>query len=150
MNSPKLKQIAASCASIYPSYIYPNLVNHILYSSPSSLISQQRAPILLVIKHYSSFFLVLVSGSYKMSQAQANDAEKNIEIWKVYLVYSIWLTSPNWQASFNQVKKLIKRLTEARGNGTSMISLIIPPKDQVSRAAKMLSEEYVSSLRSGL
>ncbi|PWW76655.1 peptide chain release factor eRF/aRF subunit 1 [Tuber magnatum] len=57
-----------------------------------------------------------------MSQAHANDAEKNIEIWKV--------------------KKLIKRLTEARGNGTSMISLIIPPRDQVSRAAKMLAEEY--------
>jgi hypothetical protein len=34
-----------------------------------------------------------------------NEAEKNIEIWKV--------------------KKLIKRLEAARGNGTSMISLII-------------------------
>ncbi|KAF3925071.1 hypothetical protein AA313_de0207795 [Arthrobotrys entomopaga] len=51
-----------------------------------------------------------------------NEAEKNIEIWKI--------------------KKLIKRLELARGNGTSMISLIIPPKDQVSRAAKMLAEEY--------
>lgn len=40
-----------------------------------------------------------------MSTTQANDAEKNIEIWKV--------------------KKLIKRLEAARGNGTSMISLII-------------------------
>lgn len=40
-----------------------------------------------------------------MSAPQANDAEKNIEIWKV--------------------KKLIKRLESARGNGTSMISLII-------------------------
>lgn len=40
-----------------------------------------------------------------MSAPQANDAEKNIEIWKV--------------------KKLIKRLEAARGNGTSMISLII-------------------------
>jgi peptide chain release factor subunit 1 len=30
----------------------------------------------------------------------------------------------------------------SRGNGTSMISLIIPPKDQVSRAAKMLAEEF--------
>ena len=27
-------------------------------------------------------------------------------------------------------------------NGTSMISLIIPPKDQVSRIAKMLADEY--------
>ena len=42
---------------------------------------------------------------HNMSTAQANDAEKNIEIWKV--------------------KKLIKRLEAARGNGTSMISLII-------------------------
>ena len=36
------------------------------------------------------------------------EAEKNIEIWKV--------------------KKLIKSLEMARGNGTSMISLVIPPK----------------------
>jgi len=57
-----------------------------------------------------------------MSQPQANDMEKNIEMWKI--------------------KKLIKRLTEARGNGTSMISLIIPPKDQISRVGKMLSDEY--------
>merc|ERR1711975_10907 len=58
----------------------------------------------------------------KMSDAQANEAEKNIEIWKV--------------------KKLIKRLEAARGNGTSMISLIIPPKDQISRVSKMLGDEF--------
>lgn len=40
-----------------------------------------------------------------MSAQQATEAEKNLEIWKV--------------------KKLIKRLESARGNGTSMISLII-------------------------
>ncbi|KAK9493579.1 eukaryotic peptide chain release factor subunit 1 [Lipomyces doorenjongii] len=50
------------------------------------------------------------------------DAEKNIEIWKV--------------------KKLIKSLEAARGNGTSMISLIIPPKDQIPRIAKLLADEY--------
>lgn len=43
--------------------------------------------------------------SKQEQQQQANDVEKNIEIWKV--------------------KKLIKRLESARGNGTSMISLII-------------------------
>ena len=48
--------------------------------------------------------------------------EKNIEIWKI--------------------KKLIKALEQARGNGTSMISLIIPPKGQVSLQQKMLTEEY--------
>ena len=41
-----------------------------------------------------------------------------------------------------KVKKLIKSLMAARGNGTSMISLVIPPKDQVSRINKMLTDEY--------
>uniref|UniRef100_H2YID6 Eukaryotic peptide chain release factor subunit 1 n=1 Tax=Ciona savignyi TaxID=51511 RepID=H2YID6_CIOSA len=49
-------------------------------------------------------------------------ADRNVEIWKI--------------------KKLIKSLEAARGNGTSMISLIIPPKDQISRVAKMLADEY--------
>jgi peptide chain release factor subunit 1 len=48
--------------------------------------------------------------------------DKNIEQWKV--------------------KKLIKSLEAARGNGTSMISLIIPPKDQVARIQKMLGDEF--------
>jgi len=47
---------------------------------------------------------------------------KNVEQWKV--------------------KNLIKKLTKAKGNGTSMISLVIPPKDQISRINKMLSDEY--------
>jgi len=41
-----------------------------------------------------------------------------------------------------KVKKLIKNLQAARGNGTSMISLIIPPGDQIPRVNKMLSDEY--------
>jgi len=47
--------------------------------------------------------------------------DRNVEMWKI--------------------KKLIKSLEAARGNGTSMISLIIPPKDQISRVAKMLADE---------
>ena len=43
--------------------------------------------------------------------ADENSSDKNVEMWKV--------------------KKLIKSLQAARGNGTSMISLIIPPGDQV-------------------
>merc|ERR1719249_206037 len=59
----------------------------------------------------------------KMSE-NAEHADKNVEIWKV--------------------KKLIKSLEAARGNGTSMISLIIPPGDQacISRGSKMLADEY--------
>ena len=49
-------------------------------------------------------------------------ADRNVQMWKV--------------------KKLIKSLEAARGNGTSMISLIIPPKDQISRGAKMLADEF--------
>lgn len=41
-----------------------------------------------------------------------------------------------------KIKQLIKTLQNARGNGTSMISLIVPPKDQVSRVNKMLGDEY--------
>ncbi|KAH3683229.1 hypothetical protein WICPIJ_005805 [Wickerhamomyces pijperi] len=51
-----------------------------------------------------------------------DEAQKNIEIWKI--------------------KKLIKSLELARGNGTSMISLIIPPKSQISFYQKMLTDEY--------
>ncbi|ANB14660.1 translation termination factor eRF1 [Sugiyamaella lignohabitans] len=58
-----------------------------------------------------------------MAPAQEEtDAEKNIQIWKV--------------------KKLIKNLEQARGNGTSMISLIIPPKGQIPLTARMLADEY--------
>lgn len=53
---------------------------------------------------------------------QQDGQDKQVEMWKV--------------------KKLIKSLQAARGNGTSMISLIIPPRDQVSRISKMLADEY--------
>ncbi|KAL4375144.1 hypothetical protein AHAS_Ahas05G0252400 [Arachis hypogaea] len=54
--------------------------------------------------------------------ADAHETDKNIEIWKI--------------------KKLIKALEAARGNGTSMISLIMPPRDQISRVTKMLGDEF--------
>ena len=41
-----------------------------------------------------------------------------------------------------KLKRLVKYLNDARGNGTSMISIIIPPRDQISRVQKMQSEEY--------
>ncbi|AMD22859.1 HHR090Cp [Eremothecium sinecaudum] len=51
-----------------------------------------------------------------------SDAEKNIKIWKM--------------------KKLVQSLEKARGNGTSMISLVIPPGGQISQTQKMLTDEY--------
>ena len=41
-----------------------------------------------------------------------------------------------------KIKKLIKKLDEARGNGTSMISLILPPKKQMADVNKMLTDEF--------
>jgi len=52
------------------------------------------------------------------------------------------LSDENPEVERWKIKNLIKSLTEARGNGTSMISLIVPPKDDVSRAKKMLENEY--------
>jgi peptide chain release factor subunit 1 len=40
-----------------------------------------------------------------------------------------------------RMKRLIKKLETARGNGTSMISLIIPPKKQISDITKLLTDE---------
>ena len=36
-----------------------------------------------------------------------------------------------------KIKRLIRNLEKARGNGTSMISLIIPPKEQVAKQQKV-------------
>ncbi|XP_057447147.1 eukaryotic peptide chain release factor subunit 1-3-like [Lotus japonicus] len=41
-----------------------------------------------------------------------------------------------------KTKKLIKALEAARGNGTSMISLILPPGDQIARVTKLLGVEF--------
>lgn len=62
---------------------------------------------------------VMASQGYS---ADESSADRNVEIWKI--------------------KKLIKSLEMARGNGTSMISLIIPPKDQIARVSKMLADEF--------
>ncbi|KAK8831500.1 hypothetical protein WA577_000585 [Blastocystis sp. JDR] len=48
--------------------------------------------------------------------------EKNVEMWRI--------------------KKLIKTLENAKGNGTSMISLIIRPGDQIANSTNMLVGEY--------
>jgi len=65
-----------------------------------------------------------------MANNSDDKAEQAIEQWKV--------------------RRLIKTLEAAKGNGTSMISLIIPPKDEISRSTKMLNEELgtASSIKS--
>eukprot|EP01121_Diplochlamys_sp_Union-15-3_P004752 TRINITY_DN1495_c0_g1_i2.p1 TRINITY_DN1495_c0_g1~~TRINITY_DN1495_c0_g1_i2.p1 ORF type:complete len:340 (-),score=51.61 TRINITY_DN1495_c0_g1_i2:523-1542(-) len=41
-----------------------------------------------------------------------------------------------------KMKKLVQFLQQVRGNGTSLISLIIPPKDGIPRYKKMLADEF--------
>ncbi|KAM7514959.1 hypothetical protein LguiA_004542 [Lonicera macranthoides] len=42
-------------------------------------------------------------------------------------------------------KKLIKALEAVRGDGASIISLIMPPRDQISRVMKMLADEFAAA-----
>merc|ERR1719468_602692 len=59
-----------------------------------------------------------------MSAALLDDSlDQNVELWKI--------------------KKLIKSLEACRGNGTSMISLLIPPKDQLRLSQKRLPMNWV-------
>ncbi|RYR56863.1 hypothetical protein Ahy_A05g022579 isoform B [Arachis hypogaea] len=74
----------------------------------------------LGLRSVSSLKRLLANNCSEM--ADAHETDKNIEIWKI--------------------KKLIKALEAARGNGTSMISLIMPPRDQISRVTKMLGDEF--------
>lgn len=67
------------------------------------------------------FLLLFVGGFNTTSSSEANETDKNIEIFKM--------------------KKLINSLESARGNGTLMISLIMPPGEQVSKVTKMLENE---------
>lgn len=48
--------------------------------------------------------------------------DRNVEMWKI--------------------RRLIKSLEAARGNGTSMISLIMAPKEQISKMSKLLGDEH--------
>nr|GAT45477.1 peptide chain release factor subunit 1 [Mycena chlorophos] len=57
-----------------------------------------------------------------MSQPDVAEQQQNIQMWKI--------------------KKLVKSLESARGGGTSMISLILPPGGQIARTAAMLTQEH--------
>ena len=48
--------------------------------------------------------------------------EENIEIWKI--------------------QRMIKNLAEARGNGTSMISLVMAPTEDIPKINQMLTNEF--------
>ncbi|KAJ5079483.1 peptide chain release factor subunit 1 [Anaeramoeba ignava] len=52
----------------------------------------------------------------------SENEDENVRIWKM--------------------KRLIKSIELSRGNGTSMVTLILPPKDQLAKAIKKLGEEY--------
>ena len=41
-----------------------------------------------------------------------------------------------------KIKKMVKMLSDAKGNGTSMVSLIIPPDKSLSVVNNMLTNEY--------
>ncbi|KAK3138944.1 hypothetical protein QOZ80_5AG0375560 [Eleusine coracana subsp. coracana] len=62
---------------------------------------------------------------FRMAEGQEEETDRHIQTWKL--------------------KNSIKTLDAARGNGTSMISLVVPPVDQISRVTKMLADEHAAS-----
>ncbi|MCL7042403.1 hypothetical protein MKW94_010916 [Papaver nudicaule] len=61
--------------------------------------------------------------------SDSHQTDIHIEIWKI--------------------KKLIKALEGASGNGTSLISLIVPPGDQLARVTTMLGDEFATASNIG-
>lgn len=61
------------------------------------------------------------TASNKSDNIPIDETEREVEKWKI--------------------KKLISTLEAAKGNGTSMISLIMPPKEQIAKISKMLADE---------
>jgi peptide chain release factor subunit 1 len=78
--------------------------------------------------------------------AGMDDTDKNIEMWKIKRVgkkpAKLQLCFLSCADCFSLAflfspLQLIKALEAARGNGTSMISLIMPPKDQASTSSEI-------------
>ena len=44
-----------------------------------------------------------------------------------------------------KIKRLIKSLDAAKGNGTSMVTLVIPPKEQIGQVMTMLNNEHAQA-----
>lgn len=66
-------------------------------------------------------FIICLPVAY-IAMAQHSETDSNIEMWKM--------------------KKLIKILSAVKGDGTSLISLVVNPRDKIPRVTKMLGEEY--------
>ena len=49
--------------------------------------------------------------------------------------------SDNKHIEMWKIKRLINKLENTKGNGTSMVSLVIPPKDDINRSNKLLANE---------
>lgn len=49
--------------------------------------------------------------------------------------------SENKHIEMWKIKRLINKLENTKGNGTSMVTLVIPPKDDVNRSMKLLANE---------
>ena len=75
-----------------------------------------------------------------MGDKGQESGESQVEIWKIKrvrvqadrLVNCLTASGHSYCNMLHPMLQLIKALEEARGNGTSMISLIMPPKDQVA------------------
>jgi peptide chain release factor subunit 1 len=49
--------------------------------------------------------------------------------------------SDNKHIAIWKIKKLIVKLDNCKGNGTSMVTLVIPPGEDIVKTTKLLSQE---------
>ena len=61
----------------------------------------------------------------KMDYPTGNIENKHIEMWKI--------------------KRIIKKLDNSKGNGTSMVTLVIPPKETIQQVMGFLNKEYAEA-----
>ncbi|PVU96178.1 hypothetical protein BB561_001347 [Smittium simulii] len=97
-----------------------------LYSSSTNLPPQVYwvflSPLFLLFYGFCFPIASIISLPFLAARMSATEIDTNVELWKM--------------------KRLIKNLEQARGNGTSMISLVLPPRSQISQTVKMLADEY--------
>jgi peptide chain release factor subunit 1 len=61
------------------------------------------------------------------------------------MVEALTVQGDNKHIEMWKIKKLINKLENCKGNGTSMVSLVTPPKDDINRINKLLTGELSSA-----
>jgi len=82
------------------------------------------------------------TGADKGGIIDDQSADRNVEMWKIKKLIKSLEAARGFEQNLNIHRKSLQWVYSISSNGTSMISLIIPPKDQIPRVSKMLADEF--------